>query len=132
MMEGNTPSQWHRPWSACLSDCQFVRPSVRPSVCLSVILLTYLQERRLPLLPSFLPNRGCPSHPKQDGSEVKVPRCGLLISSRRFALRWMHQSHGGDGERERERERGTCGAAVIGFIMAIDQPSDLLTMSSIK
>ena len=111
------------PWSARLYDCQFVRPSVS----LSVILL--LARAAAAATPSFfLPMSRVPTTagrasfplpiPTRRQRRTAPPRCGLLISSRRFA-RWMlvdasvtrgAAAAAGAGTRP---GRETCGAAPL-------------------
>ena len=128
-----------------LPACTIVSLSVRLSVFLS---FCYLQERRRRLLPSSFP---CPGSRPPRGARASFPlpiptrrqrrtappRCGLLISSRRFA-RWMlvdalvprgAAAAAGDQAGERDMWRG---AAVIGCIMAIDRVQVPPPMSSIR
>ena len=94
-----------------------------PIVSLSVFLsFVYLRVTPSSFLPKSPPtNRRRPSHfpcfhPKQAS---QLPRCGLLISSRRFTRwpmrgRWLEL-----GCLDASGGRVTCGADVIGFIMVM-------------
>ena len=107
MMEGNTPSQWHRPWSACLSDCQFVRPSVRPSVRLSFCHSVNLLARAATPPPSFLPSQprlSFPSQARRQRSQSAPLRSFDFVKALRSTLD-ASVTRGRRRERERERER---------------------------